>query len=259
MPDDTTSTQKSTDDKTTQQGAPPQPPPDQKASDAISKDEATKLIEKARTEEKNKLYPELQRLKGEREEKDKELSKLKAESEELRNKLKLNQDTTLTEQQKLEQRMSDLEARIKKADTEKGEIATMANQKIADLELRLYREEKIRKAGIELIELVSGSTREEIDASVERARAREAELLGKARDRIREDVAKELGRTLPNDPAAPPDDSETKDRTPQLTPRQRSELSKIRDPQKYQETRTKMLAEAISRLPDGHPFKQTHP
>lgn len=264
MPTDTPSTQNTTDDKGTQQGATSSQPDqkasdqkaqDQKAQDAVVREEHLKALEKARTEEKNKLYPELQRLKGEREEKEKELSKFKAEAEELRNKLKLTQDSTMTEQQKLEKRLSDLEERTRKAEAEKSEITANAERKVADLELRLYRERKIREAGIELVELVTGSTPGEIDAAVERAREREAELLGKAKERLRNDVAKELGRTLPGTGAAPSSDAGTKDRIQSLSPRQRSELAKIRDPQKYREARARMLAEAVKQLPEDHPWR----
>jgi predicted ribosome quality control (RQC) complex YloA/Tae2 family protein len=259
MTTDMASTQTTTPTTPAQGASPtttPNPDPKVPALDMISKDDHTRALEKVRTEEKNKLYPELSKLKGELGEQEKELSKLKAEADELKTKLKDKDDSTLTETQRIERRLSDLEGQIKTRDDQMITIKTDADQRVADLELKLYREKKVREAGIELVELVSGSTPEEIDASVERARQRETELLGKAKAKIREDVARELGKDLPMGSAAPTDDAATKELAPLLSPAQRNELSRIRDPQKYAEARARLLQEAHSKLPAGHPLKQ---
>jgi hypothetical protein len=225
--------------------------------EVISKDEHRKLLEQVRTEEKNKLYPELNKLKGEREEKEKELLKIKAEADELRNKLLEKDNSTLSEQEKTERRLSALEEKLKIKDSELEAVKAESRRQTSDLELRLYREKKVREAGIELAELVTGNTPEEIDASVEKARQREADILGKAKGKLRDEVAKELGKDLPTNSAAPTSDADSKGSALNLSPAQRDELAKIRDPQKYREARARLMAEAQSKIPSTHPFKRT--
>lgn len=225
------------------------------APETISKDEHVKMLEKVRKEEKEKLYPEMYKLKGEREANEQELAKAKAETADLKAKLLDKENSSLTETQKLERRLSDLESKTQKIESEKSEIQANANLRVAELELKLHRNEKIRTAGIEFPELVTGSTPEEIDASIEAARTREAEVMEKVKGRLREEVAKELGAQLPNSGRSPTDDSAGKDGASVLTLAQRVELAAEKDPVKYRAARARILAEAHSKVPATHPLK----
>lgn len=141
------------------------------------------LIAKARQEEKEKLYPQIEKLKNEvanltqkvndyilkLAEKDEQIKKLK---EELQN-LNANPDLT-KEYNKLKKEVEELRAENERL---KQEYET----KINSIELEYYKKEKIAELQGKLIpELVTGTTKEEIDASIELARKRYEEIIQSA-------------------------------------------------------------------------------
>lgn len=162
-------------------------PSDPKPSGSVNFEE---LIAKARKEEKDKLYPEITSLKsknndlllviGERDKKiaelDSKISELEKQVEESTGKVSASKSKEISE---LRATISKLEAdlEISKRDTE--EIKTRS-------ELELYKVTKISQAGAEVIpELVSGSTREEIDAAIEASKQRYQEIISKATGGVR--------------------------------------------------------------------------
>lgn len=138
------------------------------------------LIAKARKEEKEKLYPEITKLKedlekkvtrinelllaiGEKDEiisqKDKEIKELKTNSKK----------TDSQEVKDLKIKITELENKLAEKDKE-----------ISTIKLASYRDKKIAEAGGELIpELVTGNSEEEIDLSIEKAKERYKEIVSK--------------------------------------------------------------------------------
>lgn len=157
-----------------QDPAPNTPPPAQPSVDFES------LIAKARKEEKEKLYPEITKLKedvekkvtrinelllaiGEKDEvisqKDKEIKELKTNSKK----------TDSQEVKDLNIKITELENKLAEKD---GEIST--------IKLTSYKDKKMAEAGGELIpELVTGNSEEEIDLAVEKAKERYKEIVSK--------------------------------------------------------------------------------
>lgn len=129
------------------------------------------LIAKARQEEKEKLYPQIQKLKTELEEKTKKINELLlalGEKDEVIRQLKSQSNKSDSEQVKeLKKKINELEKQLKEKETE------LNNMKIEG-----YKQKKIAEAGGELIpELVTGSTEEEIDASIELAKQKYKEIV----------------------------------------------------------------------------------
>lgn len=138
------------------------------------------LIAKARKEEKEKLYPEITKLKedlekkvtrinelllaiGEKDEiisqKDKEIKEAKANSKKSESQ----------EVKDLNLKITELENKLAEKD---GEIST--------IKLDSYKSKKMAEAGGELIpELVTGNSEEEIDLAIEKAKERYKEIVSK--------------------------------------------------------------------------------
>lgn len=136
------------------------------------------LIVKARQQEKAKLYPQIQKLQEQNNalteknnahllsigEKDARISELEKENAELKDtKGKTASDT----EKALRSKIAELEkenAEIKANTVSREEIE---NEIKAEYEVKLYREQKLREVGETVIpELITGTTREEIDASI---------------------------------------------------------------------------------------------
>lgn len=136
------------------------------------------LIAKARQQEKAKLYPQITKLEEEKKslveknnanlliigEKDAEISELKKQLAEAQ---KTSQKGASEKEQSLLSKVSELEKEL--ADT-KANICSreeLENEIRAEYEVKLYREQKLREVGDTIIpELITGATKEEIDASI---------------------------------------------------------------------------------------------
>lgn len=136
------------------------------------------LIAKARKQEKEKLYPQIKKLEEEKTalieknnnnlitlgEKDAEISDLKKQIKEL-------QDTTkgsVSEKEKaLQTKVNDLEKQLNEINSSMVSREEIEAEIRAEYEVKLYREQKLREVGDTVIpELITGATKEEIDASV---------------------------------------------------------------------------------------------
>lgn len=138
------------------------------------------LIAKARQEEKEKLYPQIERLKAENAslvqkvndyllkiaEKDEKISSLEKELETLK------ANPNITEEYKT------LKEEVERLRRENEELKNTYEQKLTAIELEYYKKEKIAEANGKIIpELVTGNTKEEIDNSIELAKKRYEEIV----------------------------------------------------------------------------------
>ena len=138
------------------------------------------LIAKARKEEKEKLYPEITKLKEEVEkkvtrinelllaigEKDEIISQKDKEIKELKTNSKKSDSQEVKE---LNIKITELENKLAEKDEE-----------ISAIKLTSYKDKKIAEAGGELIpELVTGNSEEEIDLAIEKAKERYKEIISK--------------------------------------------------------------------------------
>lgn len=138
------------------------------------------LIAKARKEEKEKLYPEITRLKEELEKKVTRINELL---------LAIGEKDEIISQK--EKEIKDLGSNSKKSESQevkdlKIKIADLENKlsekdgEISSIKLNSYKQFKMAEAGGEIIpELVTGSSEEEIDLAIEKAKARYKEIISK--------------------------------------------------------------------------------
>ena len=142
------------------------------------------LIAKARKEEKDKLYSQLQgkdtkitdlternnTLLLDLSSRDEEIKALKNEIKGLKSANTKSDNETI---RGLEEEKNNLLATIDQLKNEQVQIEDIENRIKNEYEVKLYRMEKLNSVGDEIIsELVTGTTKEEIDASFEVAKAK---------------------------------------------------------------------------------------
>lgn len=142
------------------------------------------LIAKARKEEKDKLYTQIQgkdsKITDLTEKNNSLLLDISAKDDEiqaLKNEIKgLKSANTKSDNEKirgLEEEKTQLLATIDQLKKEQAQIEEIENRIKNEYEVKLYRMEKLNSVGDEIIsELVTGTTKEEIDSSFEVAKAK---------------------------------------------------------------------------------------
>lgn len=171
---------------------PADPPADPPKPNPINYED---LISKARKEEKDKLYPQIDGLKKDKDAlvekcnthlltiagKDEKIQELLGEIEKMKTSKGTSESEELAnlrkENKKLEKQIKDMQDNaINPEEFEKK----IREQVSGEYEIKLYREEKLRETGDACIpELVFGSTKEEIDASLEKSKERYTQITGK--------------------------------------------------------------------------------
>ena len=148
----------------------------------FTQEQVDEMLKKARQEEKDKLYGEIEALK----EKNKKLSTevtekiskisnlessvtdLETKVEEITGKLEDAKTTAKSSKDKEVQKLTDT---IKDLTTKIDNIEKDGEERVRKLNLEIFKKEEILKAGDEIIvELVTGNTEEEITASIEKAK-----------------------------------------------------------------------------------------
>ena len=172
-------------------GTNPTPNPSQSQTAPVNFEQ---LIAKAREEEKNKLYPTIEKLKAENATyiqthnedliaigtKDKEIERLNSEIKTLQSQIDGKESEALKSLKKELKAAQDELQTLKDSAPNIDELReNIRNEIKAEYDLKFYREKKIQEANGKIIpELVSGNTEEEINASVEKSMARYNEIVG---------------------------------------------------------------------------------
>lgn len=199
--------------------------------------ELSELIEKARAEEKNKVFSKLESFKSEKE---KILSNLE-ELQEAKKKLEADRDSLregrASDLKSVNEELSQLREQNEKLQKAIDATVDTSAKQIRDYELRAYKADKIREAGLKLTELVSGSSEEEIDAAIKAAKSREEEIAAQVREQVQKELAGDLPRPLSTDGSRGRGPSHT------VTPENRRSVAQLpRD--EYIKRREQMLSEA---------------
>ena len=138
------------------------------------------LIAKARKEEKEKLYPEITKLKEEVEKKVTRINELLLaigeKDEIISQKDKEIKELKTNSKKSDSQEVKDLNIKITELENKLAE----KDREISTIKLTSYKDKKIAEAGGELIpELVTGNSEEEIDLAIEKAKERYKEIVSK--------------------------------------------------------------------------------
>jgi len=142
------------------------------------------LIAKARKEEKDKLYPKITALEGERDSWIKKCNEhlitigtKEAEIESLNKKLKESGKDDSETVKALKADILKLQGEVEEAKKNVPDVKAIEDKIKAEYEVKLYRETKLREAGETVIpELVTGTTKEEIDTTLAASQKRFKEM-----------------------------------------------------------------------------------
>lgn len=222
----------------TPQPTPSVEPPPTPAPPGVTPEEHAAALAKARQEEKSKLYPEIERLKAEKAASDKKLADAEKKAAERQQELEDVRAGKVTETESVNRELKELREQNQNLQSAIEEVATSAADRVVQSELKAYKEKKIREAGItQLSELVSGTSEEEIDAAVEKAKKKEEAIFEKAREEERAKLAHDLPTPIA------PDGSQGRGPGGRVTPGKRTEVAQLKGDE-YKKVRDQLLLEA---------------
>jgi DNA repair exonuclease SbcCD ATPase subunit len=208
-----------------------------KAPESISKEEVSRLLEKARADEKAKLYPELEKSKGVVTSLEEKIAELTKQSEERHKELESLRAGETDKAESINRELRELKEQNTKLSSAIDRVSQEAAERIRKSELASYREKKIRSAGIKhLDDLVVGDSEEDIDKSIEATKKREDDLFVAAREEARKDLAKNLPTPIS------PEGSKGRGPTV-MTPSKKEEYAKLRGAD-YAKIKSQLLADA---------------
>jgi len=154
-------------------------------------------VEKARREEKEKVYPVIDELK-------KRLSVLEKEREEAVKRAEEEERAKLSVEERLGLEIQDIrkefEGRLKKAEEERRHL----EENLRQAELRAFKERRLREEGVtELAELIDGSTEEEIEEKIKVAKQKLDVIREQVAQKVSEEVKAKVSATQTPPPTAP--------------------------------------------------------
>lgn len=214
--------------------AAPQTPP---ASKVYTQEEVDAMLGKARSDEKTKVYSKVEDAERAAAE-----AKKKAEEAEQRNatlteELDQVRSGKASEMDSITRELAELREQNKKLEGLVESVADTAAERVQKSELKAYREKQIATSGLtHFADMVAGNSEEEIDASIAKAKEREAKVMEDATAAAR----KELGENVPR-PVAPGGGSAPAQ--PVVTPGNKKQIASLRG-DAYQKRRQELLAEA---------------
>jgi DNA repair exonuclease SbcCD ATPase subunit len=196
-------------------------------------------LAKVRSQEKSKLYPEIDSLKEElnslRKEKEEESTRRNAEAQAEALRVKEAQESELDANSYSELKTKELQEQLERERSERERAFALLEREKTYADLQAYRQQVLeteREAIIpELVDLIAGNTREEISASVESLKERSAKILESAQSAM-QNARKEMTGTRATLPPAGPleTNSEQRNFTPQeIAAMSQNEYAKYRD------------------------------
>ena len=219
------------------------PPHSESKFEAYSADD----ISRAREQEKQKLYPQLERLKDEvsqlrkeREQREEEEARMRADAEaEAKRRAEEEMDVRSLLQQKEMEFTQQLEAeRI-----ERERAFALLDQERQFQEVQAYRQQRLESERDniipELVDLIDGASPEDIEASIESLKERSARILESAQQAMTS-ARRDMAGSRVTAPAAGPLDTDTENRS--FSPEDIRNMS-VSDYQKYRE---RLLGNAAS-------------
>ena len=196
-------------------------------------------LAKVRSQEKEKLYPQIESLKEElnasRKEKEEEVARKEAEAQALAEKAKQEALAELDAKSYADARLAELQEQLERERQERERALALLEREKTFADLQAYRQEVLEQERDniipELVDLIAGNTREEIQASVEGLKDRSARILESAQSAM-QTARKEMTGTRATLPPAGPLETNSEQR--QLTAEEIQSLS-MNDYAKYRE------------------------
>lgn len=208
-------------------------------------------LAKVRSQEKEKLYPQIESLKEElnsiRKEKEEEAARKEAEAQALAEKAKQEALAELDAKSYADARLTELQEQLERERQERERALALLEREKTFADLQAYRQQVLEQERDniipELVDLIAGNTREEIQASVEGLKERSARILESAQSAM-QTARKEMTGTRATLPPAGPLENNSEQRT--LTAEEIQSMS-INDYAKYRDRLLSSTARGKSR------------
>lgn len=177
-------------------------------------------LAKVRSQEKEKLYPQIESLKEElnsiRKEKEEEAARKEAEAQSLAEQAKQAALAELDAKSYADARLSELQEQLERERQERERALALLEREKTFADLQAYRQEVLEQEREniipELVDLIAGNTREEIQSSVEGLKERSARILESAQSAM-QTARKEMTGTRATLPPAGPLENNSEQRT----------------------------------------------
>ena len=189
----------------TQQTQTPEVPQETSATvETYSKEDLTSAVEKARKQEKDKLYSRLTEMDAKSTDYAEKLSKttemlesLVQERDQTRQELEIKKQEELSVEERVAVRLKALEQKEEQMRQQLERVAEEAAFRVRESELKLFKANKVVEANLTLTELVSGNSEQEIMASIEKAKQREDSIFKRAKEQARSELSQNLPKPVP--------------------------------------------------------------
>ena len=196
-------------------------------------------LAKVRSQEKDKLYPQIESLKEElnslRREKEEEAARKSADAQAEAERIKAEALAELDSKSYADVRLQELQEQLERERVERERAFALLEREKTFADLQSYRQQVIEQERDniipQLVDFIQGNSREEIQASVEQLKERSSSILESAQSAMQNARKEMKGTSITTPPAGP---LETNSEQRQLTPQEiagmsMNEYAKIRD------------------------------
>jgi DNA repair exonuclease SbcCD ATPase subunit len=166
---------------------------------------------KVRSQEKEKLYPQIENLKEEllslKKEKEEEASRRAAEAQAEADRVKEAQESELDAKSYAELKTKELQEQLERERQERERAFALLEREKTFADLQAYRQQVLEQERDniipELVDLISGNTREELQQSVDGLKERSAKILESAQSALQNARKEMKGTSVTTPPAGP--------------------------------------------------------
>jgi hypothetical protein len=196
-------------------------------------------LAKVRSQEKDKLYPQIESLKEElnslRKEKEEEASRRNADAQAEAERARVEALSELDSKSYADARLSELQEQLERERQERERAFALLEREKTYADLQAYRQQVIEQERDniipQLVDFIQGNSREELAESVERLKERSASILESAQSAM-QNARKEMKGTSISAPPAGPLETNSEQRS--LTPQEIAAMS-MNDYAKYRD------------------------
>ena len=176
-------------------------------------------LAKVRTQEKDKLYPTIEKLKEQVDvltrEREEHAARLAVEADEKNAQLRQQQEEELSAKDLLKLKESEWKEQLERERQERERAFALLEQEKAFADIQSFRQQLLEQEREniipELVDLISGSTREELQTSVESLKDRSTRILESAQSAM-QNARREMTGTRVTTPPAGPLETQTEQR-----------------------------------------------
>lgn len=168
----------------------------QPSEEVYTKSQLDEMLNKARKEEKDKLYKSLEKTKKEAQELQSERDKVLDDLKLTREQLSTLKDSNMSDIEKVNKQIELLAEQNELLKKQLENVSHQAEERVRMSEVNSYKAKKIEQSGLLFPEMVVGNTPEEIDASISMLKEREKSVRQQLEDQLRSEKAQDVPRPM---------------------------------------------------------------